>query len=138
MQSYHTIRMHDGTVIDLAERSPGQVKMHVKQGCIAWRWGRIAQATPEISVPSDPYEIGACWGPLAKLTDPRFKPKDWGAEQRGTLVSILAGRQWLQERKFKAKLVDNPYCQLCLNLPKPSPPPRDIPVGACATLGMAG
>ena len=42
---------------------------------------------------------------------------DWGPEQKGALRSLLAGRQWTQQRLQSAKLVDSSLCQLCLGMP---------------------
>ena len=63
MRSYHTVRIHDGTVIDLAARAPAQVKVYVKQGCRAWRWERIGELFNELVAPGDRNAVGACWRP---------------------------------------------------------------------------
>ena len=42
---------------------------------------------------------------------------DWGPEHKGALKSLVAGRQWTQQRLHSAGLVDSDLCQLCLELP---------------------
>ena len=72
------------------------------------------RAVPTTGLPASPQpSLGPCWRPIARLLDPAVRSPDWSAKLRGALRSAVTGRQWPQERKFRAGLVDSAACKLC-------------------------
>ena len=103
----------DGVRVDLKVSSPCYVCNLVSSAVSRWRWRRIEDKFPALQ--SGGLGLGAAWRPIAAAL--RVKDsEDWGPEQKGALRSLLAGRQWTQQRLHRAGLVDSCVCRLCLDM----------------------
>ena len=109
MSAWHFI-VDDGCEINLNRMSPKFVADVVNDSVARWRWRRIEQKFPALD--SQGMGLGACWRPVLAVL--RMKDSsDWGPQHKGAIKSLLAGRQWPQQRLHAAKLVDSSHCQLC-------------------------
>jgi len=118
-----------GVVLHLCRDPPALVASLVKAAVIDWRWSRVAAKEPSLSSPAGGPQYGPCWRPIARLLDPAVRPKGWNAQLRGALRSAVTNRQWPQERKYRAGLVDAPGCCLCRASAQDHPHPAPIPAG---------
>jgi len=118
--------------LDLTRDSPARVQELVKAAVREWRWARVAGRIPSLAAPAGYPELGPCWRPLARLLDPAVKIKGWNAQLRGALRSAVTNRQWPQQRKFKAGLVDDPSCRLCVAVLGCRPGEPGTPIGSLA------
>ena len=100
-----------GNVVDFRKLSPRYVKQMVHESVVRWRRRRIEKAMPALK--SNFGAIGANWRVARHLLKDK-KTAGWNDKHKAYLCSVLAGRQWPQQRLFKAGLVDNPFCRLCV------------------------
>ena len=97
----------DGTRLDLRQMSPAFVLDAVVSSVSRWRWNRIEDKLPALD--SRGMGVGAAWRPV--LSALRMKDSsDWGPKHKGALRSLLAGRQWTQQRLHSAKLLHSSEC----------------------------
>ena len=73
-----------------------------------WRWRNVAEKNA--SMP----DIGANWGPIAKLLESKRCDCEWNPMLRGYLKSALANRQFTQNRCHKAGWTSHGKCIFCL------------------------
>ena len=104
----------EGRSVDLQIDSPAYVLGVVRDSMSRWRWRRIEACLPGL-VGNTP-GLGAAWGPVCKVVWGKSN-EDWKPEHRGALKSAICGRQWTQQRLYKAGLAENNLCKLCEGLP---------------------
>ena len=100
-----------GAKIDLRVDSPAFVKMLVVDAVSRWRWRKVENRLPPLR--SGGAGRGADWAPIRKVLKAK-ESEDWGAYQKSCLRSVVCNRQWPQHRLFKAGLVPDQQCRLCL------------------------
>lgn len=108
-----TLVTQRGVLIDLALDPPARVAALVVEAVWQWRWARVSGRVSALRPPAGSPELGPCWRPLARLLDPAIRVHGWTAELRGALRSAVTNRQWPQQRKARAGLVDDESCKLC-------------------------
>jgi len=122
-----TMVTHRGVELHLCRDPPALVASLVKAAVIDWRWARVVSKEPSLASPVGCPPFGPCWRPIARLLDPAVRSKGWNAHLRGALRSAVTNRQWPQERKHRAGLVEEPGCRLChavgANVLHPDPVP---------------
>ena len=107
---FQTLSTDDGHTLQLTRDSPALVSHMVEQAVRRWRWSRVEAKLPALG--SGGAGHGPFFAPIYKLLD--ASAKDWGHKERGACRSVVANRQWPQDRLFKAGLVDNFNCRLCV------------------------
>ena len=101
---------HKGVHHDLLQTPPGRVICLIEAAVRAWRWDRVIAALPLEGHPS--------WRPVFSL----MQGKGIRPAAAASLRTLVAGRQWLQQRLRKAGLTTTPWCQLCLLRGEGNPP----------------
>jgi len=104
----------DGSTLDLRRMSPAFVASAVVASVSRWRWRRIEHKFPALD--SQGMGLGAAWRPVISALRMRDST-EWGPQHKGALRSLLAGRQWPQQRLHSAMLVESSDCQLCMEHP---------------------
>ena len=105
----------DGQQLDLTIDSPAFVQDLAVRSVRRWRWRRIEHHFPALY--SEGQGSGADWRAVQKAL--RLKSTEhWSFPQKGALKSAIAGRQWTQDRLFKAGLSTHNECLLCRHLPE--------------------
>ena len=59
---------------------------------------------------------GAAWRPIQSALAQK-DTDEWGPKHKGALRSLIAGRQWPEQRLHSAGLVESNLCQLCFTEP---------------------
>ncbi len=77
-----------------------------------WRWRRVEAAFPHLD--SGGCGAGVDLVPIKKLLASREQTDEWNAAARGGLRSAFTGRQWPQQRLYRAGLAVHNRCCLCL------------------------
>jgi len=129
LQDGVTVVTDRGVQLNLTRDSPARVAEVVKLAVIEWRWSRLASREPSLASPVGGPSFGPCWRPIVRLLDPAVKVKGWSAQHRGALRSAVTNRQWPQQRKYRAGLVADPACRLCLALAAGSSAHAEAPAG---------
>ena len=93
--------------------APRFVRDAVYDSARRWRWRRIERRLPALQTHIS--GNGAFLTPIFRLLS-RKPSSGWGPEQKGSLRSLVSGRQWPQCRLSKAKLskAHSPNCRLCV------------------------
>ena len=105
----------DGIRVGCAISSPSYVFSLVTSAVSRWRCRRIEEKIPALD--SGGLGLGAAWRPISVALRARDS-KELCPEQKGALRSLLAGRQWIQQRLHGAGLVESNVCKLCKDMPE--------------------
>eukprot|EP00973_Karenia_brevis_P094681 12423653-Karenia_brevis.AAC.1 len=113
VKSAYDLVTDDGMKIDLRIDSPEFIKGLLTQSVERWRWRRVERQFPVLC--SDGHGRGAWWKPVAHVLRQPDR-EGWGPAEKGALKSAIMGRQWPQQRLFKAGLATDSSCQLCYGM----------------------
>jgi hypothetical protein len=108
-----TIRMEDGTILDLRAESPRSVADYVRKAVEKWRWLRLEQRYPHLD--SGGRGLGAEVTPILKMMHCDEAADGWGPPQRAALRSAFTRGQWPQARLAASGLATDPRCRFCLH-----------------------
>ena len=86
IESASSIVSDIGTRFDLTEDPPIVIERSMNESVRRWRWRNVAEKNA--SMP----DIGANWGPIAKLLESKRCDCEWNPMLRGSLKSALANR----------------------------------------------
>ena len=109
IQHATSLTTDEGRKLDLLADPPIVVKRLVAHSVRNWRWRNIAAAHP--SLPKQ----GANVGPVYKLLNSKRCDDEWNPRFIGALKSVLANRQYTQQRCMAAGWVDHGRCLFCLH-----------------------
>ena len=101
-----------GVCVDLRVDSAAFVNMLIVDAVSRWRWRSVEHRLPLWRFGG--FGWGAYWAPIRKVLKAKDS-EDWGADQKGSLLSVVSGRP--QHRLSKAGIVQNQRCRLCLDMP---------------------
>lgn len=93
--------------------SPAVIVRECHAAVRRWRWRAIEDAYHSLTSGGD--GLGACFGPIWKLLRSREDSAVWNPGLRAALRSVVANRQWTQERCHKAGYVTHAKCLFCLH-----------------------
>ena len=99
----------DSREVDLLADPPVVVKRLVEKSVRSWRWRNMAAAHP--SLPKE----GANFGPIYKLMGSKRNDEKWNPRLIGALKSVLANRQYAQQRCMAVGWVAHGKCIFCLH-----------------------
>ena len=116
----------------MLRQSPAYVVGQVRASVLRWRWRRVESAhhgmNPRVS------GSGPAWSPIKKA----LKSKDsesWQAKHKGALKSLMANRQWPQQRLYGAGLAEDNHCRLCRGMTGGDQPGTLMHRHVCPALG---
>ena len=101
------------------KHSPAWVLGKVRESVHRWRWRRV-EAVHSAA-------LGKCrgngplWRPILGALNGKDS-KNWGPKEKGALRSLVANRQWPQQRLHAAGMVSDSTCKLCRDMPNGSVP----------------
>ena len=78
-----------------------------------WRWRKVEHAHPTLN--SAGAGLGPAWRPIVGALKAK-DTTDRGPAQKGALRSLVANRQWPQQRLHAAGLADSSLCKLCIDM----------------------
>ena len=98
-----------GRKIDLLADPPIVVKRLVARSVRSWRWRTSLRPTPRSR------SRGMNFGPIYKLLNSKRRGDEWNPRFIGALKSVLANRQYTQQRCMAAGWVEHGRCLFCLH-----------------------
>ena len=101
-----------GRMLQLDLDPPIVIKREVAEAVKRWRWREVEKTMS--SLHSAGSGAGAVMAPLWKLLTPKSVNGEWTRAHQEALRSLLANRQWTQQRLHAAQQADGDQCQLCL------------------------
>ena len=105
----------EGVKVDLMRDSPQYIKGLVVESVARWRWSKVAHRYPSLAKQGS-FSGAACFRPIKKALFGKTTDQ-WAAQHQGAFKSLFCGRQWTQQRLFKAGLVEDNMCKLCRHFP---------------------
>ena len=112
-----------GQKLHFLRDSPAFVKLRVAEAVERWRAKAIEDKFPSLC--SGGRGHGPHLLPILRLLSQGSRDDEWTWQHRGALKSAVSGRQWSQQGLYKAGLVDNKICQLCVATLQCSPDSED-------------
>lgn len=107
------LRTDLGETPDLLLDSPAAVKLEVARAVQRWRWRNLEVQMPQLKKGGS--GAGAFMEPITKLLKSKANNEDWNPALRGSLRSVIAGRQYPQARVFAAGWAVHNKCLFCLH-----------------------
>ena len=99
-----------GEPLKLLEDSPKTVRLAVREAVKRWRWRNVEHSLPELAKAEG--GRGAMMNPIWRLLASKRSDDAWNPLLRGSLKSVIAGKQWPQQRCFKAGWGVHPKCTI--------------------------
>ncbi|HUU60977.1 MAG TPA: reverse transcriptase domain-containing protein, partial [Acidimicrobiia bacterium] len=134
-----SVTTDDGTPLRLLVDPPVVVMRASDQSVRRWRWRNIEAAIPSLAAGSS--GAGPDMAPLWRLLNSREETNRWSSQLRGALRSLIANRQWTQERGFRAGWFEHSKCMLCLHsaaVQMEGPDPTKAAVDYCTPQAPVG